>query len=168
MDKSAFNKVSYGVYIATSMYEDKFSGCVTTTLTQITAEEKPKMTISINKGNYTNELIKKSGKANISVLSEEAPFLLIGKFGFRSGRDYNKLEGTKIIEGKNKIPYVAENINAYFETKVIQEIDAGTHTIFLLEVDEAVKMNDNNSMTYEYYHRVVKGKTPDKAATFSN
>lgn len=167
MEKNVFSKVSYGVYIATSMYENNFSGCAITTLMQITAEDKPKMTIAVNKNNYTNELIRKSGKVNISVLSEEADMLLIGKFGFRTGRDFNKLEGTVTALGENKIPCVTQNAVAYFETKVINEIDAGTHTIFLLEAENAVDLADKQPMTYDYYHKVVKGKTPKTAATFS-
>lgn len=167
MDKLAFSKVSYGVYIATTKYEEKASGCVITTLMQITAEDTPKMMVAVNKSNYTNELIKKSKKVNVSVLSEEADMLLIGKFGFRSGRDFDKLEGTENVIGKNGIPAVTQSATAYFEANVINEIEAGTHTIFLLEVAEAVKLNDKLSMTYDYYHKVVKGKTPKTAATFS-
>lgn len=167
METLAFNKVTYGVYIVASSFEGKDSGCVITTLTQVTAEEKPKMTIAVNTQNYTNELIKKSRKVNISVLSEKAPLLLIGKFGFRSGRDFDKFEGTETVGGENGIKCVTEDAVAYFETKVIGETEAGTHTIFLLEVENAVKLTDDNSMTYDYYHRVVKGKTPPKAATFS-
>lgn len=168
MDLNAFNKVSYGVYIATSGVDGTYSGCVITTLMQITAEDKPKMSIAINKNNYTNELIRQSKKVNISVLSQEADMLLIGRFGFRSGKDFDKFEGVEMTSGKNNIPCVIKSTTAYFETKVIDEIDAGTHTIFLLEVDEAVNLNDSQSMTYEYYHNVVKGKTPKSAATFSN
>lgn len=168
MDINAFNKVSYGVYIATSMFEDKFSGCVITTLMQITAEDKPKMSIAVNKCNFTNELIRKSGKVNVSVLSEDANMLLIGKFGFRSGRDFDKLEGTEHVIGNNGIPCVTEMANSYFEASVIGEVDAGTHTIFLLEALESVAISDKPSMTYDYYHKVVKGKTPKTAATFSN
>lgn len=168
MDINAFNKVSYGVYIATSKLNDAFSGCVITTLMQITAEDKPKMSVAINKSNFTNELIRKSKKVNVSVLSEEADMLLIGKFGFWSGRDFDKLNGTEHIIGNNGIPAVTEKANAYFETRVIGETDAGTHTIFLLEVDNAVVLSDKPCMTYDYYHNVVKGKTPKTAATFSN
>lgn len=168
MDISVFNKISYGVYIATSMYEEKFSGCVITTLMQVTAEDKPKMTIAVNKDNYTNELIKKSGKVGVSVLSEEADMLLIGKFGFRTGREFNKLEGTEHVVGNNGIPCITKSSVAYFEADVINEIDAGTHTIFLLEAQNAVRLEDKTPMTYDYYHRVVKGKTPKNAATFSN
>ena len=168
MDINAFNKVSYGVYIATAKYGEEVSGCVITTLMQITAEETPKMTVAINKSNYTNELIKKAKKVNVSVLSEEADMLLIGKFGFRSGRDFNKLDGTEFLTGENGIPVVTQNATSYFEADVIEEIDAGTHTIFLLNIADAVILNDKNPMTYDYYHKVVKGKTPKTAATFSN
>ena len=167
MDIKAFNNVSYGVYIATSKYEEEFSGCVITTLMQITAEDTPKMMVAINKSNYTNELIKKSKKVNVAVLSEEADMLLIGKFGFRSGRDFNKLEGTEHIISENSIPTVTESANSYFEANVIEELEAGTHTIFLLEITNSITLNDKNSMTYDYYHKVVKGKTPKTAATFS-
>ena len=168
MDISVFNKVSYGVYIATSSYEGSFSGCVITTLTQITAEDKPKMTVAINKGNYTNDLIRKSKKVNVSILSDEADMLLIGKFGFRTGREFNKLSDTEHVIGENGIPCVTKNTVGYFETEVINEVDAGTHTIFLLEVKNAVSLTSKNPMTYDYYHKVVKGKTPKNAATFSN
>lgn len=168
MDINAFNKVSYGVYIATSEFEHIFSGCVITTLMQITAEDKPKMSVAINKANFTNELIRKSKKVNVSVLSEDADMLIIGKFGFRSGRDFDKLEGTEHTIGSNGIPCVTKSANSYFEASVIGETDAGTHTIFLLEVENAVVLTDKPSMTYDYYHKVVKGKTPKTAATFSN
>lgn len=168
MDINAFNKVSYGVYIATSKFNDEFSGCVITTLMQITAEDKPKMSVAINKANFTNELVRKSGRVNVSILSEEADMLLIGKFGFRSGRDFDKLDGTEHVIGNNGIPCVTKSATSYFEARVIDEVDAGTHTIFLLEVEESVVLSDKPSMTYEYYHKVVKGKTPKTAATFSN
>ena len=77
MDINAFNKVSYGVYIATSKFNDDFSGCVITTLMQITAEDKPKMSVAINKANFTNELVRKSKKVNVSVLSSTASILII-------------------------------------------------------------------------------------------
>ena len=57
MDKLAFSKVSYGVYIATTKYEEKASGCVITTLMQITAEDTPKMMVAVNKSNYTERFL---------------------------------------------------------------------------------------------------------------
>ena len=90
MDKKSLYSLSYGVYIITSKYENEFSGCVVNTVCQITAEENPKLTVAVNKENYTTEIMKKAKKVNISVLAQDTDFLLIGKFGFRTGKDYNK------------------------------------------------------------------------------
>ena len=166
MNKKALFQLSYGVYIVCSQYEENFSGCIINTTTQITAEEKPKISIAVNKENYTNALIQKSKKANISVLLQTTPFEFIGKFGFRTGREFNKLDGTNYKMGTNKIPVITENTSAYLECSVLESIDAGTHTLFILEVDDAEILEENSVLTYDYYHNVIKGKTPPKASTY--
>ncbi len=160
-------KLNYGLYLVTSQDGDKFSGCIVNTVTQITAEEKPKLTVAINKENYTCELVSKSKKINISILSQEADMMLIGKFGFRTGRDFDKLKDTKYILGTNQIPVVTEKSVGYIEANVINEIDCNTHILFVLEMNEAdILDNEKIPMTYSYYHEVVKGKTPPKASTY--
>lgn len=166
MNKKALFQLSYGVYIVCSQYEENFSGCIINTTTQITAEEKPKISIAVNKENYTNKLIQKSKKANISVLLQTTPFEFIGKFGFRTGREFNKLDGTNYKMGTNKIPVFTENTSAYLECSVLESIDVGTHTLFILEVDDAEILEENSVLTYDYYHNVIKGKTPPKASTY--
>ena len=163
MNKKALFQLSYGVYIVCSQYEENFSGCIINTTTQITAEEKPKISIAVNKDNYTNELIQKSKKANISVLLQTTPFEFIGKFGFRTGREFNKLDGTSYKMGTNKIPVITENTSAYLECSVLESIDVGTHTLFILEVDDAEILEENSVLTYDYYHNVIKGKILPKA-----
>ena len=93
--------------------------------------------------------------------------LLIGKFGFRSSKDFNKLQDTEHIIGSNDIPIVTQNVTSYIEAEVINEIDCATHTVFVLEAKEAKVLNDKKALTYDYYHNVIKGKTPKKASSFS-
>ena len=94
--------------------------------------------------------------------------LEIGRFGFRSGRDNNKLEGTEYKIGKNNIPIITENIVAYMECDVIDIIDSGTHDLFVLEMQDGEFLDESlTPMTYEYYHSVIKGKTPPKASTYN-
>lgn len=168
MDKKSLYSLSYGVYIITSKYENEFSGCVVNTVCQITAEENPKLTVAVNKENYTTEIMKKAKKVNISVLAQDTDFLLIGKFGFRTGKDYNKLEDTMYITGENGIPIITESTVSYIECDIIQEIDCGTHILFVLEAKDANVLSSKPSLTYEYYHKVLKGKTPPKASTYQN
>ena len=168
MDKSAFFKLTYGLYIITTQYNEHFAGCVVNTVVQATAEENPKLLVTVNKENDTNKTMQKSKKVNISVLSQDADMLLIGKFGFRSSKDFNKLEGTENILGNNGIPIVTQAVSSYIEAEIIGEVDCKTHTVFILEAKEAKILNDKQVLTYDYYHNVIKGKTPPKASSFSN
>lgn len=168
MDKNAFFEMSYGLYIISTQYEDKYAGCVVNTVTQATSEEQPKLIVIVNNENETAKMMEKSNKVNISVLSQDADMLLIGKFGFRSSKDFNKLKNTEYILGKNNIPIITQNVASYVETEIINRIDCSTHTIFVLEAKEAKKISDKEPMTYAYYHNVIKGKTPPKASSFSN
>ena len=93
--------------------------------------------------------------------------LLIGKFGFRSSKDFNKLEGTTNIIGKNGIPIITQAVCSYIEANIIEELDCGTHTVFVLEATDAEILNDKPVLTYDYYHNVIKGKTPPKASSFA-
>lgn len=167
MNLKTLFQLNYGIYIVTSKFEEAFSGCVVNTVTQTTAEEKPKLTVAINKENYTCQLAEKSKKLNISILSQEADMLLIGKFGFRTGREYNKLQDTEYIMGKNQIPVITQKVTGYIETKVLEKIDCNTHYLFILEAEEAEILDETTlPMSYRYYHEVVKGKTPPKASTY--
>lgn len=167
MNLKALFDLNYGLYIVSSQAEGKFSGCVVNTVTQITAEEKPKLIVAMNKDNYTSQLALKSKKINISVLSEKADMLLIGKFGFRSGKDFDKLEGTTYQMGKNGIPIITQASVSYMECKVLEVEDCHTHYLFILELQEAEELDEQaKPMTYGYYHHVIKGKTPPKASSY--
>ena len=102
--------------------------------------------------------MQKSKKVNIAVLAQDTEFLLIGKFGFRTGRDYNKLEDTMYITGENGIPIITESAVSYIECNILQEIDCSSHILFVLEAQEASVLNNKPALTYDYYHKVLKGK----------
>lgn len=134
MNTFALTKLSYGMYILTTMDGDKPVGCTINTSTQITSTPTTIM-ISVNKNNYTNECIKKSGKFALSVLSEKSDPALIGGFGFRSSRDANKFENVN-YEMKEGLP-VIKDTNAYFVCKVVNSFDVFTHTLFIGELVDA-------------------------------
>ena len=45
-------------------------------------------------------------------------------------------------------------------------MDAGTHFVFLAKVIDAKKGDFGKSMTYAYYHNVLKQSAPAKAPTY--
>lgn len=167
MDPRTLHKISYGLYVVCSRYGEKINGQIANTLFQVTAEP-PQIAVSINKKNLTHEYIERSGCFSASILSQDTPMKFIGRFGFRSGRDFNKLEGVNYEMGKLKVPMVLDNAVACVEAEVVNKIDAGTHTLFIGKVVDAEVLNENKPMTYEYYHKVKGGYSPKTAPTYSS
>lgn len=114
----------------------------------------------------THEFIKKSGLFTVSILEETTPLSLIGQFGFKSGRDVDKFADVKYELTPQGLPYLIDNTLAYIEAKLIQDVDAGTHTIFIGEIIGAEVLKQGNPMTYAYYHQVKRGSTPPSAPTY--
>lgn len=101
----------------------------------------------------------------VSVLAEDAPLSLIGQFGFKSGRDVDKFEGIPYKLTGNGLPYLIDHMLAYLEARVVQEVDAGTHTIFIGELTEAEVLRDGNPLTYAYYHQLKRGSASPTASS---
>ena len=163
IDNNAFFKLSYGLYVLSAKdTEGKDNGCIINTVMQVTDTPK-RILIAVNKSNYTNKIIKETGVFNVSTLTEKAPFDLFKRFGFQSGKDVNKFEDfTEFDRASNGISYINKNANSYISCKVISSMDYGTHTVFVADVSEAVTMNDEPSVTYDYYFKNIK-PSPAKA-----
>lgn len=166
MNLRALYNISYGLYIVTSKKEGRINGQIANTVFQV-SNEPCTIAVSINKKNLTSEFIKESKIFVVSVLEQEAPLSLIGHFGFKSGREIDKFAGIDYSLSPGGVPYVTVNTLAYLEARVIQELDAGTHNIFIGEVTGAETLKDGTPMTYAYYQRAKKGSVPKTAPTFS-
>ncbi len=153
------------MYVIGSRKGDRLNGQIANTIFQITAEP-PTVAVSINKNNLTHEFIKESRVFTASILYQDTPLSFIGHFGFKSGRDMNKLEGISYKIGETKAPVVIENATSYLEVKVNKEVDVGTHTIFIGEVVAADVISEKPGMTYDYYRQVKRGTTPKTAPSY--
>ncbi len=165
MDPFALYKISYGLYIVSSHKGDLLNGQIANTVSQVTAEPA-QVSIALNKLNLTHDYVKESGVFSASVLSQNAAMSLIGTFGFKSGRDINKFEGSEYKIGETGAPILLESSVAFLEARVVSELDVGTHTIFVGEVIDARKLNDHEPLTYAYYHQIKGGKSPKNAPTY--
>ncbi|MBR2762555.1 MAG: flavin reductase [Solobacterium sp.] len=156
-DPKAMYKLSYGLFVCTAVKDGKPNGCIINTAIQ--AANPNIISIAVNKANYTCELIRETRECNISVISEDASFDLFQRFGFQSGRDVNKFDGfTSCDTAANGIPYITEGTNAYFSLKVKQEVDLGSHMLFLCETPFMTVLSDRPSCTYAYYQSNIKPK----------
>lgn len=158
MDNKVMFNLSYGLYVLTTKEKDKENGCIINTAMQQTSEPNC-ISVTVNKQNYTEQMIHKTGVFNISIIDETASFDLFRHFGFQSGKDVDKFaEYPDSRTAANKIPYISKGTNAYLSVKVVDEIDLGTHTLFLAEVTDGEVLSKEASMTYAYYHANVKPK----------
>lgn len=164
MDKTIFYDVSYGMYVVTTNYQNKNVGCIANSFCQITSVDNI-VSISLNKQNFTNTAIKQTKKFALSIISEKTKSELIGKFGFYSSKDTDKFSDFD-FEVLHNLPVIKEDCCGYVICEVFNVIDAGTHDIFLAKAVEGEKFNTNTPMTYSYYHKVVKGKSPKTAPTY--
>ncbi len=165
MDTKAFFKLSYGLYIVTSKNNDEESGCVINTMTQVTAEPA-QVCVTLNKENYTTQIIQKSGVLNVSVLLDDVSMDTIRQFGFQCGRDVNKFEGIKWDVDQNGVKYLTQESAAMFVCKVNKTVDVGTHLMFICEVLDAKTLDEGEVLTYAAYHNKKNGTTPKNAPSY--
>lgn len=164
MDKKAMYNLSYGLFVLTSAWEGKDNGCIINTAVQVTSEPN-RISIAVNKANYTQEMVLKSGKFNVSVLSEAAGFDLFRHFGFQSGRETDKFaDFSDCRRSANGLYYVTSGTNAYLSATVEQTIDLGSHTLFIAAVDDMDVLSSVPSATYAYYQSQIKPKPAQPAA----
>jgi flavin reductase (DIM6/NTAB) family NADH-FMN oxidoreductase RutF/rubredoxin len=166
MDSTALFKITYGLYTVCSKADAQQSGFTGNAVMQITAEPQ-QLLVASNKNNFTSELINRSKRLTVSVLGIHANMELIGRFGYHSGRDTDKFLGCKVIYTNENQPVVLDSAVAWFSCEVVQTIDAGTHYLFICKVlDAAVTDTETAPMTYDYFHKVLKGKSPKNAPTY--
>ncbi len=156
-DKKVTRNFSYGLFVLTARDGDKDNGCIINTAIQA-ASEPLRVSVAVNKANYTHDMIVKTGAFNLSFLSEKSKFATYQNFGFRSGRDADKFESVTFRRSANGIAYLTEEVNAYLSGKVVQSIDLGSHTLFIADVTGGEVLSKDPSVTYAYYFANIKPK----------
>ena len=158
MDTKALFKIGYGLYVLTANDGEKDNGCIINTVMQVTSDPC-QIAIAVNKLNYTNQMIQKTKKFNVSVLSEASDFGIFKHFGFQSGANVNKFESFPDAKrSPNGLYYITKNINSYMSAYVKQEIDLATHTLFIAQLVEAQVLSDVPTVTYDFYQKNIKPK----------
>lgn len=161
MAQNPMFNISYGLYVVTAKEGNKDNGCITNTVNQVTNTPN-RISVAVNKQNYTCEMISRTKKFNVSIISQKATFDLFKNFGFQSGRDVNKfLNFNDYFRGKNDITIINNGVNSYIEAEVITELDLGTHILFIADVKNMDVINEDRSVTYTYYLENIKPK-PEK------
>ena len=156
-DLTALFNIGYGLYVVTSNDGRKDNGLIVNTVSQVTNVPN-RISVTINKENYSHHVIKNSGIMNVNCLTIDAPFSVFEKFGFQSGRTVDKFYGDELLRSDNGLVFLPRNINSFMSLKVESYVDLDTHGMFICSVTEARVLSNRESMTYAYYHSNVKPK----------
>lgn len=166
MNERALALISYGLYVVSTKVGDKLNGQIADAVCQVASEPKL-LAVSSNKKNLTHNMIKESKLFAVAILEKDTPLTYIGRFGFRSGRDVEKFEGINYyLYGSAGLPIPTDYALAFIECEVVQEIDVGSHTLFIGRILNADILKEGEPLTYAYYQQVKKWKVPETAPTY--
>ncbi len=158
MNTNALFKIGYGLYVLTANEQGKDNGCIVNTVMQVTSDPC-QIAVCVNKNNYTCEMIQRTKKFNVSVLAEGVSFDVFKNFGFQSGRNTDKFTSfSDIKRSPNGVLYITKDTNAFMSAYVQQEIDLGTHIMFIAQLVEAEVLSEKPTVTYDYYQKNIKPK----------
>ncbi len=163
MDQKALYNLTYGLYLLTTREMGKDHGCIINTVMQV-GREPDRIAISVQNSNLTCEVLKRTELFNLSAITADAPFDIFRQFGMQSGRDVEKFRGYPGIDrAPNTLPILSNHANMYLSVYVTEQIDLGTHTLFIGEILDGAVLNNKPSCTYAHYQSEIKPK-PQKAA----
>ena len=161
MDSKVLFNVQYGLFVLSANDGKKDNACIINTVTQVTAApvSKDRISIAVNKSNFTHDIIAKTKKFTVSIISEAATFDLFKHFGFQSGRNVDKFaDFDKVKRTANGTLAITDGTNSFISANVIDQVELDTHSIFIAEVVDMEKLSDVPSTTYNYYQSNIKPK----------
>lgn len=166
MAKKVLDTLSYGIYLATSSFENKDAGCVINSLQQATSSFPQKFIITLNKFNFTREIAEKSGFITVTVLSQQANKEIINEFGFKSSRVVDKFSKFDVARDGNGIPYLKDAAVAVLSMRIMDQMDLGSHIAYACEIMSSELLSDDEPLTAAFYKDMMSGKTAPNAPTF--
>jgi len=165
MKYKAFHKLSYGLYVIASELEGKMAGYIGNTAFQVTSEPS-KIAISCHKENHSSNIILERKAFSVSVLKKESDTGLIGRFGFMSSSEMDKFDGVEFTKAVSGVPIVLDSSLAWFDCKVVDSFDVGSHILIIGEVLESEILSDEEPLTYDYYRDKFKMLAPKNSPTY--
>ncbi|MGI9553661.1 MAG: flavin reductase family protein [Thermodesulfobacteriota bacterium] len=139
------------VVVITSENDNEINGQVAVTVvTSSIVSSIPRLIVGIWKGNYTHSFIYNSRKLNIHLLKKDQ-FDLVRNFGFYTGREKDKFKGIDYELGSNNCP-VLKNVHSYMQCEVINAMDGGDMTPFLVNVVDGKVFDREHWMTLSDFY----------------
>ena len=153
----------YPVVAITSAWDGRVNGQIAVTAVNSSIVHTiPRLLVGIWKGNYTHEFIVNSKAFTIHLLRRDQ-LSLVKNFGFYTGRERDKFEHIPYKIGVTGSP-VLEDVHSYAECAVLNAMDGGDMTTFLVSVVDGGLMSQEHWMTLAYFYEEAP---PDWIAEYS-
>ncbi len=139
------------VVVITSRRGKEINGQVAVTLvTSSIVHTVPRLLVGIWKGNHTHSFIMASRTLAVHLLKKDQVGL-VRNFGFYTGRDRDKFAEVKTSPGRNGCPII-KDIHSYAECSVLNAMDGGDMTAFLLSADYGEEVRGGGWMTLSDFY----------------
>ena len=162
MNRKAFSRINYGLFIVGAELDGKPQGCIVNSLHQVTSSMPFKFSLTVNKSNETFKAIEAKGSFAATVLTKDTPKDLVNLFGYKSGRVVNKFDGFDVERDGAGNPYVKDHALARFSCKVVEKLDLGTYMLYIAETTEAEVLGEGPALTVDDFKN-DGGSTPPTA-----
>ena len=149
MNRKAFSRINYGLFIVGAELDGKPQGCIVNSLHQVTSSMPFKFSLTVNKSNETFKAIEAKGSFAATVLAKDTPKDLVNLFGYKSGRVVNKFDGFDVERDGAGNPYVKDHALARFSCKVVEKLDLGTYMLYIAETMEAEVLGEGPALTVD-------------------
>ncbi len=159
MDPQALFNIPYGLFLLSAKEGDCDNACIINTAMQVT-DTPFQLVIAVNKLHLTHDMIQRTKKFNLSILTQKTPFEVFQHFGFQSGRTTPKCLDRVYPRAENGLIYLDTWANTLLSGEVISTMDMGTHTLFLASLPVAEILSTDETLTYSYYQQMIRKKTP--------
>ena len=147
MDRKITEKLDYGLYLASAAADGKLYGCIVNSISQVTSAQPQKFSLALNNNSATKKAVDQAGVLSITVISADCPDEIIKEFGYKSGRAIDKFSKFAPKTDANGSPYLTDGMAARIAFRVVDKLDAGSHTLYLLEEIESEVLSDAAGMT---------------------
>ena len=139
------------VVAITSTWEGKPNGQIAVTaVTSSIVHSIPRLLVGIWKGNYTHGFIMNSGAFTIHLLRPDQ-LGLVRDFGFYTGSERNKFENVEYRTGVTGSP-VLKDAHSYAECRVLNAMDGGDMTAFLVSVVDGGILSRGEWLTLDRFY----------------
>lgn len=147
MDRSILEKFDYGLYVVSTMADGKKHGCIANSLTQVTSSFPQKFSLALNQSSATKKAIDQSKVLSVTLISASCSDQIINEFGYKSSRVIDKFSNFETFTDAQGCPYIKEGMSARISFRVIDHLDAGSHTLYMLEFIDAERFTTEPVMT---------------------